>query len=36
METFFIAAFKLIQQVLPDLIIIFAMGMGFLIRGMVK
>lgn len=36
METIIMGAYKLIEQVLPDLVIMLAMGAGFLIRGMVK
>lgn len=36
METIIMGTYKLIEQVLPDLVIMIAMGAGFVIRGLVK
>lgn len=36
METLVMSIYKLIEQVLPDLVTMLAMGAGFVIRGMVK
>lgn len=36
METIVMSIYKLIEQVLPDLVIMIAMGAGFWIRGMVR
>jgi hypothetical protein len=36
MDTLIMSMYKLIEQLLPDLVIMIAMGSGFVIRGMVK